>query len=68
LQEYIELGQRIKAFSIEALVDDRWISIARGTTVGYKRILKLDPIVTNKIRVVIADAKACPLLAAINIY
>ena len=68
LQEYIELGQRIKAFSIEAFVDDRWTSIAKGTTIGYKRILKLDPIVTNKIRVVITDAKACPLLAAINIY
>jgi alpha-L-fucosidase len=68
LQEYIELGQRIKAFTIEALVDDRWISVAKGTTVGYKRILKIDPVVTNKIRVIRTDAKACPRLAAINIY
>jgi alpha-L-fucosidase len=68
LQEYIELGQRIKAFSVEALVNDRWVSIAEGTTIGYKRILKLDPVVTNKIRVSITDAKACPLIASINIY
>ncbi|MBZ4189949.1 alpha-L-fucosidase [Niabella beijingensis] len=68
LQEYIALGQRVKAFTIEALKNGSWKEIAGGTTIGYKRILRIDPVVTSKIRVRITDSKAAPLISNLALY
>jgi alpha-L-fucosidase len=68
LMEYIQLGQRVKSFTIEARIGDKWSTIGNGTTVGFKRVLKVEPIETNKIRVTIADSKACPLISSVRIY
>ena len=40
LQEYIQLGQRIEAFAVDARVDGTWQEIATGTTIGPRRILR----------------------------
>lgn len=68
LQEDIRLGQRVKSFSIEVNQGDNWIKIAEATTIGYKRILKLDPIETDKVRITITDSKACPVISNIAVY
>jgi alpha-L-fucosidase len=68
LQEYIKLGQRVKGFTVEAWKDGEWKKITEGTTIGYKRILKFDPVETSKIRVTITDAKACPVISNIELY
>ena len=68
LREYIQLGQRVKSFTIEALKGDNWSTIGNGTTVGFKRILNVEPIATNRIRVTITDSKACPLISSVRIY
>jgi alpha-L-fucosidase len=68
LQEDIRLGQRIKSFTIEVNQNNSWIKIAEGTTIGYKRILKLNPIETDKVRITIIDSKACPIISNIAIY
>ncbi len=68
VQEYIRLGQRVKSFSIEALVDGSWKEVAKATTIGYKRILRFPTITTTKLRLNITDAKACPLIANIGVY
>ncbi len=68
LQEYIKLGQRIKSFSIEVWNDNNWQEVSQGTTIGYKRILKINPITTSKIRVSILDSKACPVLSNMEVY
>jgi alpha-L-fucosidase len=68
LQEYIRLGQRVKEFSIDAWKDGAWQEIASATTIGYKRILKIDPVETGKIRISIKESKACPVLSAIEVY
>ena len=68
LQEYIKLGQRVKSFAVEVWKDNAWQKVAEGTTVGYKRILKIDPVATNKVKINILDAKACPVLSNIELY
>ncbi len=68
VQEYIRLGQRVKSFTIEALVDDRWKEIASATTIGYKRILVFPGVTSTKIRFNITDSKACPVISNIGIY
>lgn len=68
LQEPIALGQRVKQFSVDAWKDDSWMPVASGTTVGYKRILQVDPIETSRLRITIEDARACPLISNVEIY
>ena len=66
VQEYIRLGQRVKAFTLEAFVGDEWQVVATGSTIGYKRILRFPTMETQKLRFTINEAKACPLLSNIE--
>lgn len=68
LKEYIKLGQRVKTFDVEVWKDGEWKKIAQETTIGHKRILKIDPVNTHKIRVNITDARSCPVISAIEVY
>jgi alpha-L-fucosidase len=68
LQEFIQLGQRVKSFSVEAHVNNEWKKISEGTTIGYKRILKFDPVETTSVRVNITDSKACLVISNVEIY
>lgn len=68
LQEYIKLGQRVKSFTVEVWKDNAWHTVAEATTIGYKRILKIDPVTTDKIRVSITSAKACPVISNVGVY
>jgi len=68
IQEYIKLGQRVKSFEIEVWKDNAWVSTAKGTTIGYKRILPLEGAETSKIRINIIDAKACPVISNVEVY
>jgi alpha-L-fucosidase len=68
LQEYIRLGQRVRSFTVDAWINNSWQQVATATTIGYKRILKIDPLETDKLRLNITDSKACPVLSAIEVY
>ncbi len=68
LSEYIKVGQRIEDFSLEAWFDGDWRQFARGTTVGYKRLLRFDPITTRKVRIKIMQSRVCPTLSEFGLY
>jgi alpha-L-fucosidase len=68
VQEYIRLGQRVKAFTVEALVEGNWEEVAKETTVGYKRILRFPSVKATKVRFTITDSKSCPLISNIGIF
>ncbi|MBR4772101.1 MAG: discoidin domain-containing protein, partial [Bacteroidales bacterium] len=68
LQEHITLGQRVQAFTVEALIDGQWQLIESQTTIGHKRILRFDPVTTSAIRVNITAAKACIALDNVGLY
>ena len=68
LQEYIPLGQRVKAFRVEVRRGGRWEPWAFGTTIGYKRILLGPVVTTDAVRVLIDDALAPPVLARLGLH
>lgn len=68
VQEYIRLGQRVKAFTVEALVDGRWKELAKATTIGYKRILRFSAVKATQVRFSVTDSKCNPLISNIGIY
>ena len=67
-QEYICLGQRVKAFTLDAFIDGNWKEIAKATTIGYKRILRFPGVNASKVRINITDSKCCPVISNIGIY
>ncbi|WP_374047742.1 alpha-L-fucosidase [Aestuariibaculum sp. YM273] len=68
LQEYIRLGQRVKAFNVEAKVDGAWQTIANETTIGYKRILRVDRVKAEALRVNFTDSKSSLVISTIKAY
>ena len=76
-QEYIALGQRVKSFSLEALVNGKWVQLRDErapegktglTTIGYKRIVCFPTVKATSLRFTINSAKACPLISNIGVY
>jgi alpha-L-fucosidase len=68
VQEYIRLGQRVKAFTVEALVDGNWKELAKATTIGYKRILLFPTVRATRLRFNITDSKSSLVISNIGIY
>ena len=53
IQEYIPLGQRVRSFTVQVLSDGQYDEVARGTTMGNRRIVRLEDIVTDKHKITI---------------
>ena len=68
LQEPIRFGHRIAAFAIEARVDGTWQEISRATTIGYKRLLRIDPVTADRVRIVIEDSVSTPALSGFGLF
>ena len=75
-EEYIALGQRVKKFKLEALVDGEWVSlkdelVQEGdglTTIGHRRIICFPTVTATKLRFTVLDSKACPLISRISVF
>ena len=68
VQEYIQLGQRVKSFIVETRNDGAWREISRETTIGYKRILRFADVTATAVRLKILDSKACPTISNVEIF
>lgn len=68
IQEYIKLGQRVSKFNIEAWDGSEWYEIFAGTTIGYKRLARIAPVTSSKIRINILESQACPLIKTVGVY
>ena len=68
LQENIRIGQRIERFRAEYLDGGEWKLLISGTTVGYKRILKFDPVTADRIRIIIESSRLNPTLAEVGLF
>ena len=66
LQEYIPLGQRVKAFAIECKsCCGKWVPVLvdeETTTIGYKRIVRFHEKTSSEWCIRILDARACPCI------
>ena len=68
LQEPIRFGQRVSSFSVEARLRGEWTEIFAGTTIGYKRLLRVSPVRADGIRVLIHRALAPPALSTMGVF
>ena len=69
LKEPIQLGQRIESFAVEALsTSGEWQTIAEGTTIGPRRILRLPSMDASALRLTVRSSRACPLLSEVQLF
>jgi alpha-L-fucosidase len=71
LQEYIPLGQRVEAFSVEYLQGKNWLPVRmkeETTTIGYKRLLRFKPVETKQLRVRITKSRGPLCLSGAGAY
>lgn len=57
LQEDISKGQRVESFTVSLLVNNEWINVAQGTTIGYKRLIKIPETNASKLRITINETR-----------
>lgn len=67
-QEYIALGQRVEEFNIKYWTGSEWSKLIDATTIGYKRILRMPRVTTQKIKIEITKSLAEPVLSNLEIY
>ncbi|MBI6117854.1 alpha-L-fucosidase [Salegentibacter maritimus] len=68
LQEYIPLGQRVKAFNVEVWNGNKFEKIDEQTTIGYKRILVFPTVKSSKVRINISEALSSPILSEFKLF
>jgi alpha-L-fucosidase len=68
LREYLPLGQRIEAFTIDVWRDGHWTEFANGTSIGNCRLLRKQPVTTSKVRLRITQAPVCPAISEFALF
>jgi alpha-L-fucosidase len=75
-EEDIALGQRVKQFTLEALVDGKWVPLKDQlaengdglTTIGHRRIICFPTITASRLRFTVTDTKAEPVIKKLGVY
>lgn len=69
LQEDISRGQHVEKFRLDVEKDNgQWLTVTRGTTIGYKRLLRFAPVKARRVRLVIEQTRATPHLLSVGLY
>ena len=68
LQEDITKGQRVESFTVEALTEQGWQEVAKGTTVGYKRMVRFPAVKATQLRVKINECRLTAHISQVAAY
>ncbi|QHS56900.1 alpha-L-fucosidase [Mucilaginibacter sp. 14171R-50] len=69
LRENIKLGQRIEEAAIDAWQNGRWKEVAKATSIGGNRLIKLDnDVTTSKVRLRVIKSPVCIALSDFGLY
>ena len=68
IQEHIALGQRVEQYLIEAWDGKAWRPVAKGTTIGHKKLDRFADVTASKVRLTIVKSRACPAIRAFGLF
>ena len=60
VREDIRRGQVVARHVIEGMTGTSWTTLARGTTIGYRRLYRIPTVTVNQLRLTVEDALADP--------
>ena len=68
LQENITIGQRVEKFTFEYRDGQEWKEATKGTTIGYKRLLRFNQVTSKEFRIKIEASRLNPTVAEMGLY
>jgi len=68
LEENLALGQRVRAFAVQARVAGTWQHSTGGTTIGARRVLVQPAVALDALRVNLPDTREAPTLASVELF
>jgi len=68
IREPVSFGQRIKAYDVEIWDGSGWKQVFSGTTIGNRKLDRINRVTAQRLRVIIKDARACPLVSEVGLY
>lgn len=60
-REDITRGQVVSRYAIEGANGDSWTTLARGTTIGFRRLHRVSPATVSRLRLIIEEALVEPV-------
>ncbi|MFT4077394.1 MAG: alpha-L-fucosidase [Asticcacaulis sp.] len=67
--EDLRYGVRVDDYAVDIFKDGQWTEISRHTSVGYKRLIRLDaPVTTSRVRLRILTAAASPIMGNFGLF
>jgi len=68
LREYLPLGQRVEAFEVDQWSDGSWKLLAQGTSIGNCRLIRSNPLTTDRVRLRITQTAAPPAISEVGLF
>ncbi|MEC3907879.1 alpha-L-fucosidase [Tamlana sp. 2201CG12-4] len=68
IREFIPLGQRIWGWALDKWTGNEWEEFAKAESIGHRRLWKGSLQTTNKIRLRITKAVACPVITQLSVH
>ena len=66
--EDIAFGERVRTYVIEGNSGDHWFEIARGISIGHKRIDRCKSVKVNRVRLRCLKSAASPVIRKLSVY
>ena len=68
LRENIKLGQRVDGFAVEVWQDGTWSEYAKGQSIGACRLIRSAKVKSDRVRLRITSAAACPCISDFGLF
>jgi alpha-L-fucosidase len=68
LREDISQGQTVARYTLEGEHDGTWQTLSEGTTIGFRKLDRFDPIAVRRIRLTVREAVDVPRISRIAAY
>ena len=68
IQEDISFGQRVRQYVIEGRTDNNWTILARGLSIGQKRIECFTPVKVDAIRLKVVESTFTPVIRRLAVF
>jgi alpha-L-fucosidase len=68
LEEDITRGQSVGRYTLYGAVDRDWRAISHGSTIGYTKLDRFEPVTVRRVRLAIEDAHGMPEDVTIKLY
>ncbi|TNF43043.1 MAG: hypothetical protein EP310_05120, partial [Bacteroidetes bacterium] len=68
IQEDIVFGERVREYVIEGMREGKWFELAKGISIGYKRIEQFNPAELEAVRVRFTKFSYPPIIKNMSVY